>query len=272
MRSTYITFAAALASITAASPIPSGPTIPIYAIYEPRAVSYPPTAGDCIANLKYIGFYGSTANYSPACAAITRNCLAENGTSVWSHPACVAAATCQGIYGNMVGACATSGCPITQQNYIDFVYGQMTAAGVTEWPSSSDYVITNWWKPILAWTATGASNPYANFNDWLHWSNTDKWNVTCNDLTAATSVRKLSGRCTGTTSWSNEHDVTAYWDYQPGRELGTMSPVNLFTGSNFSLYNGMADIATFHWNAHSHAEQRHQCRDCRDRQDKTATN
>ncbi|KAF7354436.1 hypothetical protein MVEN_01132600 [Mycena venus] len=188
MRSTYIAFAAALASTTAASPN-----------YEPRAVSYPPTAGDCIANLKYIGFYGSTANYSPACAAITRNCLAENGTSIWSHPACVAAATCQGtesiiilsqcqnpnvlpgssipnmaasIYGNMVGACATSGCPITQQNYIDFVYGQMTAAGVTEWPSSSDYVITNWWKPILAWTATGASTPYANFNDWLHWSNT----------------------------------------------------------------------------------------------------
>ncbi|KAJ7628033.1 hypothetical protein DFH06DRAFT_1338859 [Mycena polygramma] len=199
MRSTYIAFTAALASITAASPIPwgPGPMIPIHAIWEPRQTSYPPTPGDCVANLKYIGFYGATDNYSRACEGITRNCLAENGTSIWSHPACVAAATCQGtesviilnqcqnpnvlpgpeipnmaagIYGNMVGSCATSGCPITQQNYIDFVYGQMSAAGVTEWPTSSEYVITNWWQPILAWTATGESTPYANFNDWLHWS------------------------------------------------------------------------------------------------------
>jgi hypothetical protein len=32
-----------------------------------------------------------------------------------------------------VGSCAPA-CPITQQNYIDFVYGAMTAAGVTSWP------------------------------------------------------------------------------------------------------------------------------------------
>ncbi|KAJ7612007.1 hypothetical protein DFH06DRAFT_1109636 [Mycena polygramma] len=171
--------------------------IPIDAIYDTRGVNYPPSEGDCIENLKYIGFYGATDIYSPACEAITRNCLAENGTSIWSHPACVAAATCQGtesviilnqcqnpnvlpdeeipnmaasIYGNMVGDCAVDRCLITQQNYIDLVYGQVTAAGVTEWPSSSQYVITHWWQPILAWTGTGDSTPYANFNDWLHWS------------------------------------------------------------------------------------------------------
>ncbi|KAJ7866721.1 hypothetical protein B0H13DRAFT_2352287 [Mycena leptocephala] len=41
-------------------------------------------------------------------------------------------------------------------------------------------------------------------------------------------LRRQCGNCrTGTTSWSNEHDVTAYWDYQPGRELGTTSPYDV---------------------------------------------
>ncbi|KAJ7307640.1 hypothetical protein DFH08DRAFT_918482 [Mycena albidolilacea] len=130
-------------------------------------------------------------------AASTFACLKENGTSIWSHQACVAAATCQGtlsvitlnqcqnpnvltasaipnlsfaIYTNIVGSCASSGCPITQQNYIDFIYGAMSAANVTQWPSSVNDVINQWWKPILSWTATGNSIPYTNFNDWLHFS------------------------------------------------------------------------------------------------------
>jgi hypothetical protein len=37
--------------------------------------------------------------------------------------------------------------------------------------SSVDDVIKNYWDPIVAWTATGDSIPYTNFNDWLHWSN-----------------------------------------------------------------------------------------------------
>ncbi|KAJ7915024.1 aminophospholipid-transporting P-type ATPase [Mycena leptocephala] len=45
-------------------------------------------------------------------------------------------------------------------------------------------------------------------------------------------VKDINGLMMWTTSWSNEHNVTAYWDYQPGHELGTTSPVNLFTGSN----------------------------------------
>ncbi|KAJ6563801.1 hypothetical protein B0H19DRAFT_942478, partial [Mycena capillaripes] len=61
-------------------------------------------------------------------------------------------------------------CPITQQNYIDFVYGQMTAAGVTNWPASAD-VVSQWWDPIVQWTATEATIPYQNFDDWLHYSN-----------------------------------------------------------------------------------------------------
>ncbi|KAJ7480792.1 hypothetical protein FB451DRAFT_1011027, partial [Mycena latifolia] len=63
------------------------------------------------------------------------------------------------IYGNIVGDCAPSGCPITKQNYIDFIYGAMSSAGVTTWPISVDDFINNWWDPILAWTATGDSTP-----------------------------------------------------------------------------------------------------------------
>ncbi|KAJ6474838.1 hypothetical protein C8R45DRAFT_1054753 [Mycena sanguinolenta] len=140
------------------------------------------------------------SNYSFPCCVIllTYACLKENGTSIWSHHSCVAAATCQGttgvitlnqcqnpnvlaagdipnlaftIYTNIVGSCAPDGCPITQQNYIDFIYGAMSAANTTEWPSSVEDVITHLWQPILDWTATGATIPYTNFNDWLHWSN-----------------------------------------------------------------------------------------------------
>ncbi|KAJ7913570.1 hypothetical protein B0H13DRAFT_1873839 [Mycena leptocephala] len=79
---------------------------------------------------------------------------------------------------------------------------------------------------------------------WYFWRVKEPSNGTSHAMTSqlTTSVRKLPGRCTGTTSWSNEHDVTAYWNHQPGRALGTTSP-----------------------DAHSHAEQRHQCRHCRDR-------
>ncbi|KAJ7696930.1 hypothetical protein B0H17DRAFT_928662 [Mycena rosella] len=157
-----------------------------------------PDPQECVEFQKYIGIGGTTGFFSPACADVTNACLKANGTSIWSLPACVAAATCQGqtasvitlnqcqnhnvlasasipdmaasIYGNMVGTCAPSGCPITQQNYIDFVYGQMSAAGVTAFPTSVDYVVDNWWNPIVQWAATGGSIPYANFDDWLHFS------------------------------------------------------------------------------------------------------
>ncbi|KAJ7676694.1 hypothetical protein DFH06DRAFT_976520 [Mycena polygramma] len=177
---------AALVSVAAASVVP--------AVLHARAVAYPPTPGDCVGSAKYIGFNDHSNIYSPACASVVQSCLKENGTSIWSHAACIAAATCQGsviilnqcqnpnvlpassipnwsaaIYGTIVGDCASSGCPITQQNYIDFVYGQMSAADVSTWPSSAD-VVSQWWDPITAWTATGDSIPYSNFNDWLHWS------------------------------------------------------------------------------------------------------
>ncbi|KAJ7116287.1 hypothetical protein C8R43DRAFT_1137962 [Mycena crocata] len=179
--------AAAVAHLSAASVIPA-------ASLESRVT---PIDTDCIGYVKYMGAYDGTTNFGPGCRDVTYNCLSENGTSIWSHKACVAAATCQGvkgvvilnqcqnhnvavthsipnmssaIYGGIVGSCAASGCPITQQNYIDFIYSAMSDAGVTDWPDVN-YVLEHYWKPILAWTATGNSVPYANFNDWLHWSN-----------------------------------------------------------------------------------------------------
>nr|GAT57313.1 predicted protein [Mycena chlorophos] len=102
-------------------------------------------------------------HYYAGCAMVTQSCIALNGTSIWSHAQCVAAAMCQGTYGvitlnqcqnpnvlpatqipnlsgtiwaNIVGSCNDDGCPMTQQNFIDFVYGAMSAANVTgdQWP------------------------------------------------------------------------------------------------------------------------------------------
>ncbi|KAJ7155130.1 hypothetical protein C8R46DRAFT_1296364 [Mycena filopes] len=195
MRFIYTALAAALVHTAASSAVP--------AVLEARAVPATldarvvPNPIDCIEYGKYIGIHdGTNSEYSVACGQLTSGCLKENGTSIWSHPLCVAAATCQGtgsviilnqcqnnnvqhaagipnlaaaIYGTMVGSCSSTGCPITQQNYIDFVYSQMSAAGVSQWPDVS-IVINDWWKPITAWTATGDSIPYSNFNDWLHYS------------------------------------------------------------------------------------------------------
>lgn len=40
------------------------------------------------------------------------------------------------IYAGIVGDCAwqPNGCPITQQNYIDFIYGTLSDIGSGDWP------------------------------------------------------------------------------------------------------------------------------------------
>ncbi|KAF8880133.1 hypothetical protein CPB85DRAFT_437231 [Mucidula mucida] len=153
----------------------------------------------CVGAAKYIGISG-TLYYSPACANLEFDCLSTLNTTastdLWSVPSCVAGATCSGtlmtlaqcqnpavskpnaphlnynVYASIVGDCAwqEGGCPITSQNYIDFFYGQLTAIGSTAWPSSAEDVITHYWDPINAWTNTGATIPYTNFDDWLHYA------------------------------------------------------------------------------------------------------
>ncbi|KAF8909950.1 hypothetical protein CPB85DRAFT_1435428 [Mucidula mucida] len=147
-------------------------------------------SNSCIANSKYIGI--CNGEYDPSC--IKLNCLDTlNSTSLadlWSVPTCVAGLTCDGgnllvlaqcqnpevtvtsaphlnydIYASIVGDCAwqDGGCSITFQNYVDFLYSQLTAVGSTDWPSSVDTV-----KAV--WTATGETIPYTNFDDWLHYT------------------------------------------------------------------------------------------------------
>ncbi|KAJ7628012.1 hypothetical protein DFH06DRAFT_1338837 [Mycena polygramma] len=166
--SSTLPFVAALISVAVASAVPAS--------LDARA----PNPTDCIEAAKYVGIHAGDFSYSQAGASITYACLKENGTSIWSHPACVGAATCQGsesvitlnqcqnpnvlaasaipnmaaaIYGAFVGDSSSSGCPITQQNYVDIIYNQMSAAGVTTWPSSVGEVVNTWWNPILKWTA-----------------------------------------------------------------------------------------------------------------------
>ncbi|TRM60743.1 hypothetical protein BD626DRAFT_503710 [Schizophyllum amplum] len=128
---------------------------------------------------------------------------AINGTgNLWSNKACVAVGassnkvwpeTVQGLagcanqgiacldqqpnldynlYAGIVGDCAWApeGCPITQQNFIDFVYSTLSDIGSDAWPSSVDKLISIGWQPLLDWTQTGDSVPYTNFNDFLHYS------------------------------------------------------------------------------------------------------
>ncbi|KAJ7310018.1 hypothetical protein DFH08DRAFT_1049527 [Mycena albidolilacea] len=138
-----------------------------------------------------------------SCLNLAANCIdtVNSGTfnNLWGIKSCVAAATCYGvgdlvtsvecqtgftvtnaaqasldyntIYAGIVGSCAfaSGGCSITQQNYIDFYYGELTAINSANFPSSNAVVIA-FWNAITVWAATGSSVPYLNFNDWLHFS------------------------------------------------------------------------------------------------------
>ncbi|KAF5387381.1 hypothetical protein D9757_005729 [Collybiopsis confluens] len=166
-------------------------------------VSRVPDPVSCIEYEKYLGTYH--LSYEPSCINLVESCkdtiISNNATDIWGIKSCVAAATCQGvvplisiiqceatnvtvpdpaqlnnlnynIYAGIVGQCAwqEGGCPITQQNYIDFVYGALSDVGTSSWPDVNS-VIDNWWQYITKWTATGETVPYTNFNDWLHYSN-----------------------------------------------------------------------------------------------------
>lgn len=102
------------------------------------------------------------------------------------------------IYADIVGDCAGQDgeCSITQQNYIDFFNDQLSALNTTtQLPEyvlyavlfslshllvlmylcyfSDTEVVEKFWQPMLEWANSGDSIPYTNFNDWLHYSETD---------------------------------------------------------------------------------------------------
>ncbi|KAK6995938.1 chitin synthase, partial [Favolaschia claudopus] len=130
-----------------------------------------------------------------SCLNLAANCIdsvnAGNVNTLWSIKSCVAAATCYGVgdlitsvecqTGFVVTNSAQAALPtsvrvltwrnsaITQQNYIDFYYGQLTAVNSANFPSSSA-VVKAFWSVITTWAATGSTVPYKNFNDWFHFS------------------------------------------------------------------------------------------------------
>ncbi|KAF7343140.1 Chitin synthase [Mycena venus] len=128
-----------------------------------------------------------------SCLNLAANCIdtvdSSTFNNLWGIKSCVAAATCYGvgdlitsvecqtgltvtntdqvsldytnIYAGIVGSCAfaSGGCPITQQNYIDFYYGELTAINTANYPTSSDIVIALW-NAITVWAAMGSTVPY----------------------------------------------------------------------------------------------------------------
>ncbi|KAK7457860.1 hypothetical protein VKT23_010204 [Stygiomarasmius scandens] len=198
LSTSIIVFSLAMVSSTFAAPSP---------VPQPKTVELSarvPSPGECVSIFKFDrGTYHGT--FDQSCVNLVENCRftvgAANTTDIWGVKSCVAAATCQGvtpliemvqctpggegvpeasqtesldynIYAGIVGDCAwqEGGCPITQQNYIDFVYGTLSEIGTSTWPDVNN-VIANWWVPIKDWTATGETVPYLNFNDWLRFSN-----------------------------------------------------------------------------------------------------
>lgn len=164
-------------------------------------VSYDPSKPECVAAEKNIGWY--QGKYSEVCAVMINECAGKGtySTWIWGKTACIAAAICTGskitqllarcandnilpreqvpamsknVYRNIVGPCADQGCPITQQKYVDWVYGAIKtlnqSRNTTLWPESGEYVVENWWKPLKEWTKTGDVVPYKNLNDFLHYA------------------------------------------------------------------------------------------------------
>ncbi|KAJ7579006.1 hypothetical protein C8J56DRAFT_334602 [Mycena floridula] len=157
---------------------------------------------ECLEAEKHVGFYGFGGGFSLACEGLASNCLTEvqNTSDIWGLRSCVAAATCSGagmihflanctsteiahnladtpslsynLYAEIVGDCAWApgGCPLSFQNFVNFVYGSLSAINSEFWPDSVDQVKTDWWTPITTWTAKPSTIPYLNFNDWLHFS------------------------------------------------------------------------------------------------------
>lgn len=159
----------------------------------------PPNAGECGILAKDRGKHRPDYTMSWPCSSLQVDCInkAKTTTYIWSKTSCVAAAICESpnsivqyarcsfnnpqittqydtpalstnIYKNIVGSCADQGCPITQQNFVDFIYSSLTAINSTHWPESVETVVEQWWNPLKGWANAGETVPYAGLNDFLH--------------------------------------------------------------------------------------------------------
>lgn len=136
--------------------------------------------------------YGSP---DASCNLLFHECMSSS--SLWSSPACLAAATCAGLepflealccstgkcldpahepdldyhlYSDIVGSCAWApgGCSMTLKDYVKFYYVTLLDAGSFNLPPVK--TVLGWWSSIMAWTGTGSQCAYANLNNWLHHS------------------------------------------------------------------------------------------------------
>ncbi|KIY47423.1 hypothetical protein FISHEDRAFT_74722 [Fistulina hepatica ATCC 64428] len=174
----------------------------LYQRGDTNLISRENIGADCYAGVHELEDETGWAWITPLAAAC-EEWIAQNNTQMWSSEICVATASVAGVsitrdfcvcvtednptiiipsqtdleslnydvYANVVGECAwqPDGCPMTQQNFIDMVYGSISAYGGTNWPTSAQEVIDAF-DTILDWTLTGTTTPYLNFNDWLHYS------------------------------------------------------------------------------------------------------
>ncbi|VDC05370.1 unnamed protein product [Peniophora sp. CBMAI 1063] len=76
----------------------------------------------------------------------------------------------QEIYASIVGDCAAQGCPISLLNFVDFIYGQIKAQGLTSYPDSVDTLENFYIQPIFTFGGYTLEEgvPYDAFNQWLH--------------------------------------------------------------------------------------------------------
>ncbi|KAL1664345.1 hypothetical protein GGF50DRAFT_127287 [Schizophyllum commune] len=187
---------AVLSSISSAAPVTAS-----------TSASAPATTGICNNGANCYAAAHGWANYEPYQGHLMDACTGDDGVvsgtgNLWGSKACVAVAVsnrkvwpqlvqglascghqqiaCQAeqpsldynVYASIVGDCAwePNGCPITQQNFIDFVYSTLSDIGSADWPSDVNTLISEGWQPLLDWTKTGDSVPYTNFNDFLHYA------------------------------------------------------------------------------------------------------
>jgi hypothetical protein len=160
-----------------------------------------PTKEECATLEKYNGYhYPELKKHSDACTVLHNDCIAQASNFtiyIWGRKSCVAAATCESpaaivkltqchddsgerngqadtpglgtiLWSNLVGKNADNGDGLTQQKYVDFIYGTLSELKSTTWPASSQAVIDEWYKPLSNYINKGQVIPYRAFDDYLH--------------------------------------------------------------------------------------------------------
>ncbi|KAF5338826.1 hypothetical protein D9758_012085 [Tetrapyrgos nigripes] len=171
-------------------------------IVSVAADSSTPSGSVCASAKQNKGTYNGHIK-DEVCSFLIDDCMEEiqSTNNIWSISSCVAGAACGGthnllvlaqcsasgfnniaasdlpsldypLYAEIVGDCAwnAGGCSMTKQNFVDFFYRTLDDSCSDIWPENVEDVVNTYWSPIAQWTATGKSIPYLNFNDWLHWS------------------------------------------------------------------------------------------------------